>query len=100
MARSVLFVFLTVLTAAMAFTAPQSKGAMVRVAPLSAQKDSSTVHVQAIAKAALLAPVLAAAPAHAFSADYLPAILVPIMTLFLPAMGMALGFILTQKEDL
>lgn len=75
-------------------------------------------------QAAALAPVLAAAPASAFSSDYLPALLVritascavsllrlcahrlspitqvPVMTLFLPAMGMALGFILITRDEL
>jgi len=46
------------------------------------------------------APALAALPANAFSASYLPAILVPVMTLFLPAMGMALSFIMVSKDEI
>jgi len=39
-------------------------------------------------------------PANAFTAAYLPAILVPVMTLVMPVLAMGLFTILTQKEEL
>ena len=94
----------TLLVSAAAFTAPRS-AAVAR--PLMAEQqqssppkfeafDAKTAGIQLAA----LAPVLAAVPANAFSAAYLPAILVPVMTLFLPAMGMALSFILVSKDEI
>mmetsp|Transcript_17464 Transcript_17464/g.22752 ORF Transcript_17464/g.22752 Transcript_17464/m.22752 type:complete len:98 (+) Transcript_17464:51-344(+) len=94
-----LFVLMSLLVGAVAFTAPHTclvnSRVVMNAAPKEAEFDTS-----AVAKVAALAPLLAVAPAGAFTADYLPPILVPVMTLFLPAMAMALGFILTQKEDL
>ena len=50
--------------------------------------------------AAAVASAFAALPANAFSAAYLPAILVPVMCLVMPVLGMGLFTILTQKEEL
>ena len=44
--------------------------------------------------------LLAALPANAFSAAYLPAILVPVMCLVMPVLGMGLFTLLTQKEEI
>ena len=56
--------------------------------------------VAQVGQAAAATTLLAALPANAFSAAYLPAILVPVMTLFLPAMGMALSFIMVSKDEI
>ncbi|KAJ1449136.1 hypothetical protein M885DRAFT_113900 [Pelagophyceae sp. CCMP2097] len=47
-----------------------------------------------------LASVSAAMPANAFAAEYLPAILVPVMTLFLPVIGMTMSWILVDKNEI
>lgn len=99
--RTTTFLLLSLFAFAAAFTAPQNQGirssltTSMSAAPKMPQVDKSTLF-----QAAVLAPVFAATPASAFSTDYLPAVLVPVMTLFLPAMGMALGFILVEKEEI
>ena len=102
MARS-LFLVSALLVSAAAFTAPRP-AAVAR--PLAAEKRGfgfeapAFDHKTAAVQLAAVAPVLAALPANAFSASYLPAILVPVMTLFLPAMGMALSFIMVSKDEI
>ena len=101
MARS-LFLVSALLVSAAAFTAPRP-AAVAR--PLAAEKrgfgfGAPTFDKTAAVQLAAVAPVLAALPANAFSASYLPAILVPVMTLFLPAMGMALSFIMVSKDEI
>ena len=102
MARS-LFLVSALLVSAAAFTAPWP-AAVAR--PLAAEKRGfgfeapAFDHKTAAVQLAAVAPVLAALPANAFSASYLPAILVPVMTLFLPAMGMALSFIMVSKDEI
>ena len=80
------------------FVAPQ--GAVARSAPLLAEKAASSVSVAQVGQAAAATTLLAALPANAFSAAYLPAILVPVMCLVMPVLGMGLFTILTQKEEL
>ena len=80
------------------FVAPQ--GAVARSAPRRAEKAASSVSVAQVGQAAAATTLLAALPANAFSAAYLPAILVPVMCLVMPVLGMGLFTILTQKEEL
>ena len=80
------------------FVAPQ--GAVARSAPLLAEKAASSVSVAQVGQAAAATTLLAALPANAFSAAYLPAILVPVMCLVMPVLGMGLFTLLTQKEEI
>jgi hypothetical protein len=56
--------------------------------------------VATVGQAAAATTLFAAMPANAFTAAYLPAILVPVMTLVMPVLAMGLFTILTQKEEL
>ena len=80
------------------FVAPQ--GAVARSAPLLAEKAASSVSGAQVGQAAAATTLLAALPANAFSAAYLPAILVPVMCLVMPVLGMGLFTLLTQKEEI
>mmetsp|Transcript_12458 Transcript_12458/g.37593 ORF Transcript_12458/g.37593 Transcript_12458/m.37593 type:complete len:94 (-) Transcript_12458:184-465(-) len=93
MART-LWVLLSLLAAAAAFTPMQQSTTPV------VPKTTAPKNVEVFAAAAAVAPLVAAAPAGAFTGDYLPPILVPVMTLFFPLVGMALGFMLVTAEDL
>mmetsp|Transcript_5280 Transcript_5280/g.15674 ORF Transcript_5280/g.15674 Transcript_5280/m.15674 type:complete len:102 (+) Transcript_5280:94-399(+) len=94
-------VFACVVGAAVAFSAPRSIG-VAQTARLAEPKAAAGIEFGArqLAAAPALTALLAAAPANAFSAAYLPAILVPVMTLFLPVIGMGLFTLLTQKDEI
>ena len=92
-------VIATLLASAAAFSAPRTSVARPAAAKPAAAAPAFDAKAVGIPIAGALT-VAGPAAANAFTAAYLPAILVPVMTLFMPVIGMGLFTILVSKEDL
>ena len=94
-------VIATLLASAAAFSAPRTSVARPAAAKPAAAAPAFDANLKAVGiPIAGALTVCGPAAANAFTAAYLPAILVPVMTLFMPVMAMGLFTILVSKEDL